>query len=623
MKQLTARLLLLALLLPTLVLAQSKTEGSDAEARLKRVEQGLLPAVLIKGDQSWSIAERMKFHKVPGLSIAVIKDFKIDWARSYGVKDIETNEPVTTETIFQAGSISKSVNAMVAMKKVEQGKLSLDEPINNKLVSWKLPENEFTKTKKVTLRHLLSHTAGTTVHGFPGYAVTKTVPTVVQVLDGTAPANTAAVRVDFEPGSKFRYSGGGTTISQLAITDIEKKPYPQIAKETVLDPLQMKNSTYSNPLPEDWRKQAASGHKQDGTVVPGKIHVYPEMAAAGLWTTPTDLAKFGIETQLSLAGKSNKVLTKESVDAMTKAFLDDVGLGFFIEKHGNALYFGHGGADEGFRAELVVSRDKGYGVAVMANSDNGQILREVIRGVAREYGWDEFIPAPYELVAIDSSKLSEYVGRYQVNSDRVVSIKLEDGKLIAYPTGERKFEMLPISETTFVRRDAPMKFTFVRSATGGSVAGNGNGSSPVAASIQVQGPGNNSGEAKRLGDDTFVPFELLLAGKLEEAIEGYRKLKKEQPNNPSVAEQRLNTLGYGFMRQKKLAEAIAVFKVNTELYPDSFNTYDSLAEAYMNNGDKDLAIANYKKSLALNPKNENGAAMLKKLEAENPEKTDK
>jgi len=168
-----------------------------------------LPAVLIKGDTSWSIAERMKFYNVPGLSIAVIKDFKVDWARAYGVKDIETNEPVTPATLFQAGSISKSVNAMVAMKKVEQGKISLDEPINNKLVSWKLPENDFTKTKKVTLRNLLSHTAGTTVHGFPGYAVTEKVPTIVQVLDGATPANTAAVRVDFEPGSKFRYSGGG------------------------------------------------------------------------------------------------------------------------------------------------------------------------------------------------------------------------------------------------------------------------------------------------------------------------------------------------------------------------------------------------------------------------------
>lgn len=622
MKQLIARLLLLALVLPTSVLAQSKTESTDTEARLKRVEQGLLPAVLIKGDPSWSIAERMKFHKVPGLSIAVIKDFKIDWARSYGVKDIETNEPVTTETLFQAGSISKSVNAMVTMKKVEQGKLSLDEPINNKLVSWKLPENEFTRTKKVTLRHLLSHTAGTTVHGFPGYAVTQKVPTVVQVLDGTSPANTAAVRVDFEPGSKFRYSGGGTTISQLALTDIEKKPYAQIAKETVLDPLQMKNSTYSNPLPEDLRKQAASGHKPDGSVVAGKLHIYPEMAAAGLWTTPTDLAKFAIEMQLSLAGKSNKVLSKESAEMMTKAFVDEAGLGFFIEKHGNAVYFGHGGADEGFRAELLVNRDKGYGIAVMTNSDSGQILREVVRGVAREYGWDEFIPEPYEIIALDASKLTDYAGRYQINADRVVNIKVEDGKLIAYPTGERKFEMLPISETTFVRRDAPMKFNFVRQTTGSAGPGKSNDASAVATSIQVQGPGNNSGEAKRLGDDAFVPFEYLLAGKLEEAMEGYRRIKKETPDNPTVSEQRLNTLGYGFMRQKKMPEAITVFKVNVELYPNSWNTYDSLGEAYMNNGDKELAIENYKKSLALNPNNTGGAAALKKLEAEKTVKSE-
>lgn len=615
MKQLISKLLLFVFILPSFV--QAQTPNVDNDARRQKVEQGLLPAVLIKGDPSWSIAERMKFYNAPGLSMAVIKDFKIDWARAYGVKDVETREPVTTETLFQAGSISKSVNAMVAMKKVEQGKISLDEPINNKLVTWKLPENEFTKTKKVTLRNLLSHTAGTTVHGFPGYAVTEKVPTIVQILDGATPANTEAVRVNFEPGSKFRYSGGGTTISQLAITDIEKKPYPQIAKETVLDPLQMNNSTYSNPLPEDWRKRAASGHKQDGSLVAGKIHVYPEMAAAGLWTTPTDLAKFAIEMQLSLAGKSNKVLSKESAEMMTKAFVDNVGLGFFVEKHGNALYFGHGGADEGFRAELMVNRDKGYGVVVMTNSDSGQILREVVRGVAREYGWDEFLPAPYDVIALDPAKLKDYEGRYQVNSDRVANIKVEDGKLIAYPTGERKFEMLPISETTFVRREAPLKFTFVRTATGAPVAGNGEANAATVSAIQVQGPGGAS-QAKRLNADTFVPFELLLAGKLDEAMAGYRRLKKDTPADPMVSEQRLNTLGYTFMRQKKMAEAIAVFKVNVELYPDSWNTYDSLGEAYMNNGDKDLAIENYKKSLQLNPQNNNGAETLKKLEAQKP-----
>ena len=478
MKHLISKLLLWAFILPTFAqvnvvtsFAQVKTDPNteaSIDARIKRIEQGLLPAVLIKGDPSWSIAERMKFYKVPGLTIAVIKDFKVDWARAYGVKDIESNEPVTTETLFQAGSISKSVNAMVAMKKVEQGKISLDEPINNKLVTWKLPENEFTAKKKVTLRNLLSHTAGTTVHGFPGYAVSEKVPTLPQVLDGASPANTAPVRVDFEPGSKFRYSGGGTTIAQLAIMDIEKQPYPEIAKKTVLEPLRMTNSTYSQPLPDDWRKQAASGHRQDGSLVAGKIHVYPEMAAAGLWTTPTDLAKFAIDLQLSLAGRANKVLSKSSVEMMTTSFMENVGLGFFIEKHGNALYFGHGGADEGFRAEMLVSRDKGYGAVVMANSDNGNILREVLRGVAREYGWDEFLPAPYETIALEPAKLNDYVGRYQVNPDLVLTIKNEGGKLVASPTADREFELLPISDTTFVRRDSNNKYNFVRSEGGGA-----------------------------------------------------------------------------------------------------------------------------------------------------------
>jgi len=257
MKAALCKLLLVVNLFPFAALAQT-----SVDTQIKRVEQGLLPPVLIKGDPSWSIEERMKHWKVPGLSIAVVKDFKVEWARAYGVKDIETKEPVTTDTLFQAGSISKPVAAMVALKRVQDGKIALDENINNKLQTWKLPDNEFTTKKKVTLANLLSHTGGLTVHGFPGYAVDEKIPTLPQVLDGTEPANTAAVRVDLEPGTKFRYSGGGTTIAQLAIMDIEKKPYPQIAKETVLGPLNMTNSTYSQPLPDDWRKKAASGHER-------------------------------------------------------------------------------------------------------------------------------------------------------------------------------------------------------------------------------------------------------------------------------------------------------------------------------------------------------------------------
>jgi CubicO group peptidase (beta-lactamase class C family) len=266
----------------------------------------LLPPVLVKGAKAWTIEERLRHHQAPGVSIAVIKNFKVEWAGGYGVRDAETREPVTTETLFQAGSISKPVAAMAALKKVEQGRLALDEDVNLKLVSWKLPENELTAKRKVTLANLLSHTAGLTVHGFPGYAADEPLPNVAQVLDGAAPANTAPVRVDLEPGTRFRYSGGGTTIAQLMLTDTERKPFPEIARETVLAPLGMTDSTYEQPLPPARARRAAAGHHADGRPVPGKFHVYPEMAAAGLWTTPTDLARFGIEVQLSLQGKSNR-----------------------------------------------------------------------------------------------------------------------------------------------------------------------------------------------------------------------------------------------------------------------------------------------------------------------------
>src|SRR5687767_7434688 len=612
MKRLLATILLIVNIVQLCAFAQTTTD-----AQIKGVEQGLLPVVLIKGDPSWSIAERMKFHKAPALSVAVIKDFKIEWAKAYGLKDLETGEPATTETLFQAGSISKSVNAMVAMKKVDQGRISLDEDINAKLTSWKLPDNEFTAKKKVTLRNLLSHTAGTTVHGFPGYAVTEKVPTLQQILDGTAPANTAAVRVDFEPGSRFRYSGGGTTVSQLALMDIEKKPYPDIAKETVLAPLGMSNSTYSQPLPPDWRKKAATGYRSNGLEVTGKIHVYPEMAAAGLWTTPTDLAKFAIEMQLSLAGRSNKVLSKESTDLMTTAFMDTAGLGFFIQKFGSALYFGLDGADEGFRAQMVVSRDKGYGVVVMVNSDNGAILNEVVRAVAREYGWDEYLTAPHEIISMNAEKLAGYTGRFLVNPDRVLTVKTEPGeggkpaKLFVYPTGDEKFELLPISDTTFVRRGAPVKYEFSSIAVEGITL---NGTSVIATSVKVIPQGGTPLKIDRLEPDRLVPFEILEAGRIDEAIEAYRKIKKEQPANAAVSAGRINTLAYVLMRAKKLNEAIAMFKLNVEFYPALAGVYDSLGEGYMTNGDKELAIANYRKSLELDPRNKNAKEKLKQLE---------
>jgi CubicO group peptidase (beta-lactamase class C family)/TolA-binding protein len=591
-----------SLLFVALILSNAAFAQAPAQSHSERVEQGLLPSVLVKGQPGWNIQERMKHYKVPGVSIAVINNFKVEWARAYGVKDMETNEPVTTETLFQAGSISKSVAAMVALKKVEQGKISLDANINDKLTSWKLPDNEFTAKHKVTLANLMSHTGGLTVHGFPGYAPGEQIPTLPQVLDGAPPANTAAVRVDMEPGTKFRYSGGGVTIAQLAIMDIEKKPYPLIAEETVLKPLGMTHSTYSQPLPDGIRKDAASGYRGNGKVVDGKIHIYPEMAAAGLWTTPTDLAKFAIEVQLSLAGQSNKVLSKETTAKMVMPFIEDfIGMGFFIEKHGKAVYFGHGGADEGFRAQLLVNRDKGYGAVVMVNSDNGQIMDEILRGIAREYQWEDYLPQPQEIVPVDPARLQAYTGRFLVNPDRVLTVSSEGGKLYGEPTASPKFELLAVSDDEFIRQDVSVQYKFVKS-DGGAVE-----------RIKLTFDSGGS-EAQRISTERKVPFELLSSGKYDQALQGYRQVKAEHPDGNAAAEQRLNGLGYGLLEEGNTGLAISVFRINAELYPQSSNVYDSLGEAYMRHGDKDLAIKSYRRSLEINPHNGNAVQMLKKLE---------
>ena len=595
--------LALSLLIP---FARHAAQDGARESRRARVERGLLPPVLVKGAPAWSIEERLRHYKAPGVSVAVIKDFKVEWAKGYGFKDAETREPVTERTLFQAGSISKPVAAMAALKKVAQGRLALDEDVNRKLVSWKLPDNEFTAKKKVTLANLLSHTAGLTVHGFPGYAAGEKLPTVPQVLDGAPPANTAPVRVDLEPGTRFRYSGGGTTIAQLLLTDTERKPFPDIMRETVLAPLGLDDSGYEQPLPAARARHAATGHRADGRPVEGKFHVYPEMAAAGLWTTPTDLARFGIEVQLSLQGKSNKVLSKASAERMVTPFVgEDVGLGFFIQRRGQQLYFGHDGADEGFRAMLLVHREKGYGAAVMVNSDNGQIIGEIFRAIAREYGWDEYLPAEVETVAVAPERLASYAGRYLVNPDRVLTVTNEGGRLFAEPTQGQRLELFPISETTFARQDSPIQITFAPAA----------GDAP--ARLTLRAPNNTTADAPRLAADASpIPYELLQAGKADEAVAAYRLIKKGQPDNVSVSEQRLNALGYELLRAKKTREAVAVFALNAELYPQSFNVYDSLGDAYAESGDKELAIKNYRRSLELNPQNKNATQMLKKLEGE-------
>lgn len=447
--------------------AQSQTSVAE---RIQRVENGLLPAIIIKGQTTaMKLAERMAHYKVPGLSVAVINDGKLEWARGYGVVEKDGDKSVTADTLFLAGSISKPVAALAALRLVEEGKLALDEDINLKLKTWKAPENEFTKEKKVTLRGLLSHSAGLTVHGFPGYAVDAPMPTLVQILNGEKPANTPAIRVDIEPGSRWRYSGGGYTVMQQLLMDVTGKSFPELTRELVLAPAGMRQSTYENPLPKSLEDSAATAHGPSGDKVKGRWAIYPEMAAAGLWTTPSDLARYIIEVQRALAGQS-KVLSREMARQMVTVQKGNHGLGPALNNAGKeSARFDHGGTDLGFEAIFMAYCNRGQGVVVMMNANRTRPLAlELIRAIAREYNWPDFQPQERVLAKVDPAIYPKYVGLYELDNGSRITMTTEEGRLWAQGPGGAKSEMLPESETKYFS-DNGIVFSF-ELGEGGAVA---------------------------------------------------------------------------------------------------------------------------------------------------------
>jgi CubicO group peptidase (beta-lactamase class C family) len=445
----------------------------DVEARVARIERGLLPPTRVQG-RSYSAAtieERMRVHGVPAVSIAVINEGRVEWAKAYGFADVEARRPATTATLFQAASISKPVAAMAALRLVQEGRLALDEDVNTRLRSWKVPANELTARRPVTLRLIMTHSAGLTVHGFPGYASGVPVPTVVQLLSGEKPANTAAVRVDIEPGSRWRYSGGGTTVMQLLMTDITGEPFPALMRRLVLDPVGMTSSTYEQPLPASRAADAATGYRSAERAVAGRYHTYPEMAAAGLWTTPTDLARLVIEVQRSLAGTSNRVLSREVTTSMLTRGVGLHGLGPGIDGAGDTARFGHGGANEGFRAMFTGFATRSQGAVVMTNSDGGMgLVGEIMQAIAREYGWPGFAARVITPLAMAADTMRQYAGVYSLaGTGFQLRIAVQDGRLMATQAGAAPFELLPTATNVFTPAvDAP-PFRFERD-TAGNVA---------------------------------------------------------------------------------------------------------------------------------------------------------
>jgi len=399
---------------------------------------------------------------VPGLSLAVIHDFEIHWAKGYGVRDVETGAPVDTETIFQAASISKPVAAMGSLKAVQDGLFGLDQDINSVLTSWQLDTEGLAERLAVTPRMLMSHTSGLgDAFGYPGYAPSDSLPTAVQTLEGHPLSNTRPLFMEREPMTAYEYSGGGVTLQQVALSDARGRPFAEVMWSDVLAPLGMIHSLFSQPMPPPREENSAAAHDGAGARKgEARWHLYPEQAAAGLWTTASDLARFMIEVQLSVRGESNRVLDRAHAREMiTPVGVGDFAVGFGLRREGAGWYFGHGGSNWGFRGDVVAHVAKGYGLTQLTNGDRGgQLMEEIRARVARVYGWDvdaDPVPRGYRpfadapAVEMPLATLERFVGTYERVDDLPIVVDLVDGQLRLAPEREGVYPLRPIGGTTF------------------------------------------------------------------------------------------------------------------------------------------------------------------------------
>jgi CubicO group peptidase (beta-lactamase class C family) len=356
-----------------------------------RLEHGLeIVGVDTNAPQHLDLDQALQTLKIPSVSVALIDRGELAWARAYG------GGGASTRTLYQAASLSKLVAAVAAMRLVQQGRLDLDRDANEALSSWHIPDSELVRGHPVTLRGLLSMTGGIGVPGYPGYEPGTALPSLTQILDGVPPANSPPVRVEYVPGSRYAYSGGGYEIVQAIIQDATQKPFEEALQDLVLRPADMAGSLFAQPLPEALVTRAATGHHADGSELPGGWRVVPELAAGGLWSTPTDLAKLLIEIVRAYRGEASQLLDRETARVMlTPQNGGPYGLGGAVSGSGQGLVLMKRGQNVGYQAYMMVFPGAGQGIVVMTGSDNGTALATaLIHRAAAAYGWPPFGALP-------------------------------------------------------------------------------------------------------------------------------------------------------------------------------------------------------------------------------------
>jgi CubicO group peptidase (beta-lactamase class C family) len=587
------RIILFSVLVLSLI-GQTFAQNAEAKRRMAEVENNLIPFVPVKGFKTWNIADRMKYYQVAGVGIAVIKDFKIDWAKGYGLANVEKNIPVTTETMFSAGSISKFVSAATAFSLVQQGKMDLDAPVNNYLTSWKIAENDYTKKTPITLRMLLSHTAGTSQTSYFGFTPDKKLPTIVEILSGAPVSESRAVVVNSEPKKEFRYSGGGSVIAQMAMMDVSRQSFADLTQKTIFDELGMKNSTFAQPLPEKFSPQVSWAYS-NATWFKGMPYVYPQQAAAGLYSTPTDLAKFFIDVQKSYRGDGKILKQKFAKEMLTRqanvsdgSYKEEIAAGpFLIQRTDNnndprGIYFEFTGVNAGFLAYGIANLTDGSGVVVMLNSgdDVNGLGKEIRRAVAKTYGWYKFLPDEITPINLTENELDQYVGRYRKGVDEVVYIRRENNYLVENINEGNDIYVFPVAKDTIIFTDYNVKGAFGRDEKGNVIS--------LKSDWQDK-------PMPRMKPDEFTPSEFLKAKKYEKAKEGFRQM--------NLNEYQITYIAYDLLNRKPSdAQAVkTILELALEQHPNSSIVYARWGDFYLAQNDKTTAIKNYRRASELDP----------------------
>ena len=620
-----ARLVPILALAPQMLVGQSATKvgatrvlsspSTRLASRVARVESSLVPNVPVVGMVGWHLKDRMRFHRVPGVSIAVIHRYRVAWVKSYGLADTTTRAPVTPATLFSAGSISKLATAALAMRLAQNGVVDLDAPVNTALRSWQLGENDRTRAHPVTLRLLLSHRGGTSQSAYFGFVPRPApYPSVVDVLSGQPNAESRPVVVNETPGAGFHYSGGGYLVAQLALTDATGRApaaFAALAADSLFKPLGMVAATFAQPLPTAVAAHAAWAYSENGWFK-GMPYVYPQQAPAGLYATPADLARLVIEIQQAYRGRG-RVLDSASAHAMltpqaevsTGTYREQIGLGPFLLQRADRIgegtqYFEHTGVNAGFLAYAIGSVTGGHGVVVMMNADGGaaELGKEIRRAVAQVYRWPGFLLDPIRPVALGRTAreraarvaaLNAIAGRYQRGPDAVVTFRrvgdhLEE-VIAAGVTPSAPILSVLVGRDSVGFTDFPGTGVLVRDSAG-RVTG-------------IQMPYSKEPFA-RLASDVLLPGELLRAGRLAEATAAYRALALGESQVTSMIYDLLNRRPF---RPANLPAARALLTVAQAQYPRSATVYTRWGEYYVRRGDLTGARTAYRAALALDSTN--------------------